>query len=167
MSSATVIDKPRAGDIIRYRYLWAKEAADGFDAKYARPCVIVHAKPVDGRFEVLVVPLTHEPQHDSKFMKLPASVREASGLGDKDSYLVYNEANVFLWPSWDVVPVKSRDLSQVVRGSLTHGFYTGVRAEFDKLRETNKVTIVDREQMAKEAVDDYRRRRNERADEER
>ena len=44
---------------------------------------------------------------NSKIMEIPSSVRQAAGLDDYNRYLVYGEANAFLWPSLDVIPVKS------------------------------------------------------------
>ena len=165
MSGALAMATPRPGDVIRYRYLWAKEAADGYEAKIARPCVVLQASPVGDRVEVVVLPLTHEPQHDSKWMTVPAEIRRQAGLDDYASYIVYSEANSFLWPSWDVIPVKERKSSALVRGRLAHGFYSGVRHVWDLQRSQGKAQIVDRAKLDEANVDQWRKRRLSRASE--
>jgi hypothetical protein len=157
------IETPAAGEVIRYRFLWANEAKAGYDAKVPRPCLILKATKIGERYEVLVVPITNEPQHDSKWVKIPDALKEMAGLDERDGFLVYSEANVFMWPSWDVIPVKSRDLSTVIRGNVPQGFLVGVTRMFEAELASGNVVVVDREKIAQDVVADYRRRREERA----
>jgi hypothetical protein len=159
MTSAQ-IEKPVTGDIVRYRYIWAKEAKEGHESKGPHPCLILDARDLGAqKYEVLVVPLTHEPQHDSKFLKIADAWRQGAGLDDYEQYLVYNEANVFVWPTFDVVAVRSRDFSQVIRGKLPHDIVSRVREEFRELREAGKAVVVDVEKLKRETINAYRRNR--------
>lgn len=153
---ATKPEALRRGDVIRYRFLWRKEAAAGLEAVVARPCLVVDAKPAGDRQEVLVVPFTHEPQHDSRWLTVPEAIRREAGLEAAASYVVVSEANRFLYPSWDVMPVKDRAYDKVVRGRLAHGFAAGVKRGFDAAVAEKKLALVDRERLAREAVAQWR-----------
>ena len=74
--------------VIRYSYLWHREYAKGQE---------------EGR--VGVVPITTaKPSQDTPALELPASIGKQLGLGDKPSWVVVNEANVFKWPGEDIRP---------------------------------------------------------------
>ena len=85
---------PAVGEIIRYRYMWVKEAKDGNDP-YPHWCVVLRATPIgDQRYEVLVLPITTTPQFDSRHVKVPMALNEMAGLDrDKEYAVVYGEAN--------------------------------------------------------------------------
>jgi PemK-like, MazF-like toxin of type II toxin-antitoxin system len=167
---APQIESPGVGEIIYYRFLWAKEAKEGYEPRYPRPCVVLDVKPLgDQRYEVLVLPVTSEPQHDSRHVKVPLALNEMAGLDpDKEHCVVNGEANVFMWPSWDVIAIRTRDYSGLIRGTFPEGFVRGLKAMWQATREKNQTVTVDREKLAREAIADYRRRRDQRAyDEER
>lgn len=66
---------PVVGSVIRYAYLWAREAAAGRDeaAKDRRPCVVIVATE-DGL--MMVVPVTHsEPSPDELAVELPQQTK--------------------------------------------------------------------------------------------
>ena len=119
-----------------------------------RPCIIVQVAALPERkWEVLVVPLSDDPQTGGRWMALPDSVRRNAGLLDKDaSYVVVHEANAFQWPSWDVIPINAGRPDKVVCGRISEGFLAAVRAGFDSVRAENKARVVDREKMDRENV---------------
>lgn len=67
------------------------------------------------------VPFTHEPRAESRFMRVPPSVRQAAGLGEQESFVIVQEGNVLLWPSMDVIPMRAREHGEVD----VAGFRTG------------------------------------------
>jgi hypothetical protein len=161
MPETRLVEAPHVGDVIRYRYLWAEEAAQGLDPKVPhRPCIVVQAAPLpDKKWEVLVVPLTDNPQSGGKWMTVPENVRRNAGLLDKDaSYVVFHEGNAFRWPSWDVIPIDARRPKKVVRGRITEGFMGAVRAGFASVRAEHKARVVDREKLDRENVRTWRAR---------
>ena len=97
------IPEPRAGLVIRYSYLWHRETTTGQEeGRKDRPCAIVVASK-EGR--VGVVPITTaKPSQDTPALELPASIGKQIGLGDKPSWIIVNEANVFKWPGEDIRP---------------------------------------------------------------
>lgn len=143
------------GQIIRYRYLWAKEATSGHDVVHDRPCIVVNVVDKGDHTDVAVVPLTHEPQHDSRFMAVPQALREQFGLDGLDQYVVVSELNTFSAPTLDIIPSKTRN--------VTPGFFAGVQNALDEMSRLEKLAVVSREHIKQRDIEDYRQRRSSRA----
>lgn len=123
---------PVPGLVIRYSYLWGREAREGREeGGKDRPCAIVVAagRAEDGRTRVMVAPITHAPpQGAGVAIEVPLQVGRALGLDDARSWIVTAEVNLFTWPGPDVRPTRGRDfafgrlpnrlLGQVRRGVL-------------------------------------------------
>lgn len=101
---------PQVGDVIRYAYLWADEAAVGREeARKDRPCAVVltvvRAAEVD---RVVVAPITHvQPVREEDGIEIPAATKSRLGLDDERSWILATEVNVFDWPGPDVRPAGS------------------------------------------------------------
>ena len=82
-----------------------------------RPCaVIVAAK--NGR--VAVLPITSsKPDALTPAIELPAQIAHQIGLGDKPSWIIANEVNMFQWPGADI---RSASRDSWVFGQLPPGF---------------------------------------------
>lgn len=95
------IPKPQQGQIIRYSYVWHREAIQGREeGRKDRPCVIVVATKDD---RVVVVPITHtKPDAQTPALEIPAEVSKRAGLDHERSWVVANEVNVFKWPGQDI-----------------------------------------------------------------
>jgi hypothetical protein len=157
---ATEIETPRVGDIIRYKYLWAEEAAGGQDhVNRPNPCVIVQVTPVGDRYDVVVVPITHEPQHTSKWMTVPDAVGRIAGLDRDANYVIFSEVNAFSYPSWNVISVRDNDLGKVIRGRITDGFLTAIFRGMERERTEGRLVTVDREALDDENVAGWRKNR--------
>jgi hypothetical protein len=107
---------PEPGLVIRYNYLWLREAERGRDgAAKGRPCAVVTAVRRSGdRVVVSVVPITHAPPHArTPAIPLPNSVKRVLGLDDEPSWIIVDEANTFEWPGPDLEPIdqQSRAMS--------------------------------------------------------
>lgn len=123
---------PVPGLVIRYAYLWGREAQEGREeGAKDRPCAIVVTaqRAEDGRTRVMVAPITHAPPRDAGHaVELPPQVGQVLGLDDARSWIVTAEVNVFTWPGPDVRPARRGDfafgrlpnrlLEQVRRGVL-------------------------------------------------
>lgn len=125
------LPQPRPGLVIRYRYLWAEEAARGRDeGDKDRPAAIVLAVDAPGASasRVLVLPITHSaPMRGAAAMEIPASVCRSAGLDAARSWVVLSEFNEFVWPGFDLSLVPGRTPHTVVYGYLTAGFFSRVR----------------------------------------
>lgn len=102
--------QPKAGDVIRYDFLWKEEAQKGrvVGAK-DRPCAVVlttKALP-DGSRQVVVAPITHSPPMASEShhsIKIPLKVCRHLGLDDERSWIRTDQINLFTWAQ-DRIPV--------------------------------------------------------------
>lgn len=96
---------PQPGDVLRYAYLWAREAAAGQEEGLKdRPAVVVlAAMQSSGSLRVIVAPVTHSaPEHDGEAVELPANIKRDLGLDRARSWIVTSEVNSFAWPGPDV-----------------------------------------------------------------
>lgn len=102
------LPKPQAGLVIRYSYLWHREAKAGVvEGRKDRPCAIILATAEN---KVLVIPITHsQPPKGSTAIQLPASVKVSLGLDDEMSWVVTSELNTFTWPGYDIRPATKKD----------------------------------------------------------
>jgi hypothetical protein len=73
------LPEPQPGLVIRYSYLWRREASKGVeDGRKDRPCVIVAAveRDASGKITVVVLPVTHsEPAAGDSAIELPQPVK--------------------------------------------------------------------------------------------
>jgi hypothetical protein len=82
--------------VIRYDYLWLREAAAGRDQGKDRPACLVAASDASAkpRF-VIILPITHSaPSGDTVGIGIPPRVRRALGLDEEPSWVIVSEHNV-------------------------------------------------------------------------
>ena len=97
--------EPQPGLVIRYAYLWRREAEAGRDEGVKdRPCAIVVAVKTDAdETMVYVLPITHTaPRLAEDGLELPAATKTRLGLDASRSWIMLTEANVFAWPGPDL-----------------------------------------------------------------
>jgi mRNA-degrading endonuclease toxin of MazEF toxin-antitoxin module len=105
------LPEPEPGLVIRYAYLWRREAEVGREHGVKdRPCVVVLAVKRDGaKTRVVVAPVTHTPSANSKTaMELPAQTKKRLGLDEQASWIVTEEVNVFTWPGPDLKSIDTQ-----------------------------------------------------------
>lgn len=98
---------PRPGLVIRYSYLWKREATAGRKEEAKdRPCaVILVVFDKHGRKIVRVLPITHSPPIDpDDAIEIPRATATRLGLDSDRSWIVVSEANDFIWPGPDLRP---------------------------------------------------------------
>jgi len=121
---------PRPGLVIRYAYLWEREAKAGQEEGVKdRPCAIVLVLLREGRHPVVrVLPITHTPPPDpAGAVEIPLATKQRLGLDSARSWVVLDEANDFIWPGPDLRPALAGDLSTVAYGMLPPGFMSVLR----------------------------------------
>lgn len=102
---------PRAGLVIRYSYLWQREAAAGREEGVKdRPCAIILAVEVEGGETVVyVLPITHSPpENPGDAVEIPQATKVRLGLDSERSWIVVSEGNSFVWPGPDLRPQTRR-----------------------------------------------------------
>lgn len=112
---------PQVGQIIRYAYLWKREADAGLEeGQKDRPAVIVVAQRRDGDdIRVVVAPVTHAPPSDSNdALEIPRATCRRVGLDGERQWIVVSELNSFLWPGPDLRPSPGLGPASVIMGLL-------------------------------------------------
>jgi hypothetical protein len=120
---------PQPGLVIRYSYLWEREARTGREEGVKdRPCAIVLVLLHDDAPLVRVLPITHAaPIHAADALEIPAVTKQRLGLDSERSWIVFTEANDFVWPGPDLRPAINGDLSSIVYGMLPPRFLAIVK----------------------------------------
>jgi len=130
------LPEPRPGLVIRYDYLWTREAAAGRDQGKERPACLLAAmdSAISPRF-VVILPITHrEPDADTAGVEIPAKVRAALGLDDAPSWIIVSEHNVDEWPNAGLAPLPGRS-GVFSYGFIPPGLFAQVKAKFLELYE--------------------------------
>ena len=105
------LPEPKPGLVIRYAYLWGREADQAkVDGSKDRPCAVVLAAKRQGEeTRVVVAPITHTaPGPGAAAIEIPAETKRRLGLDNERSWIITSEVNVFEWPGPDVRPLPAR-----------------------------------------------------------
>ena len=110
--------KPEAGLVLRYAFLWRREAEQGRqEGAKDRPVVVV-VLLADGE-EVIVAPITRKPPRAGEpAVALPARVRSHLGLDAEHLWISVATLNRFVWPGPDVRPIPKRSPKTAVYGHI-------------------------------------------------
>jgi hypothetical protein len=138
---------PQPGLVIRYSYLWEREAKKGREEGVKdRPCAIVLVVLRDGQHPIVrVLPVTHTPPTDpNDALEIPAVTKQRLGLDSARSWVVLTEANDFIWPGPDLRPAMAGDLDSVAYGFLPPKFMTVLRERLVALYRDKKAKATTR-----------------------
>ncbi|RJF80720.1 hypothetical protein D3874_26900 [Oleomonas cavernae] len=138
---------PTPGLVIRYAYLWGREADAGLEEGLKdRPCAVVIAhRDREGELQVYVLPVTHaEPGRDQAAIEIPRLVKQRLRLDGERSWVVVDEANLFAWPGPDIRPVPGDSKQGFAYGFLPPGFFRLVRDRFLALARSGKASATRR-----------------------
>ncbi len=139
------LPEPRPGLVIRYDYLWSREAVAGHDQGKERPACLVAAteSAASPRF-VVILPITHtQPDKDAAGVEIPPKVRKVLGLDDAPSWVIVSEHNVDEWPNGGLVPLPGRP-DVFSYGFIPPGLFAQVKARFLELHEKGRSRSVRR-----------------------
>jgi hypothetical protein len=136
---------PKPGLIVRYDYLWSREAAAGRDQGKDRPaCLVAASDSLTRPRYVVLLPITHSmPDGGTIGIEIPAKVKQAIGLDDAPSWVIISEYNVDEWPNAGLSPIPGKP------GSFSYGFipprlFAQIKAKFLELARQNKSGAVRR-----------------------
>jgi hypothetical protein len=139
--------EPKPGLVIRYSYLWHREATTGQEeGTKDRPCAVVVALRSDAkRWRVYALPITHtQPAGDERAIEIPSVVKARLGLDGQRSWVVVTEVNRFLWPGPDLRFLPGKGPESSVYGFLPPGFFRAVREGFLAADRERKLVLVTR-----------------------
>jgi len=137
---------PEPGLVIRYAYLWDREAREGREeGSKDRPCAIVLVTAeAAGQRRVQVLPVTHSPPLSvDDAVEIPAQTKARLGLDDERSWVVLTEVNEFTWPGPDLRTIGG-NAATVAFGFLPPGFFRVIRDRYLALQRRSKASKVPR-----------------------
>ena len=135
---------PEPGDVIRYAYLWGREARAGrIEGVKDRPCaVVLSVVRSNEETQIVVAPITHAPPGAAdEAIEIPFATKQRLGLDDERSFIVTTEVNVFTWPGYDIRPLKG---GRIAYGALPESITRKVidailaRSRTRSLRQTGR-----------------------------
>jgi len=128
---------PKPGLVIRYDYLWSREAATGRDQGKDRPACLLAAI-------VVLLPITHSPPDAHTVgIEIPLKVKQAIGLDDAPSWVIVSEHNIDEWPNGGLssVPGKPGVFSY---GFIPPGLFAQIKTKFLELARQSRSGAVRR-----------------------
>jgi hypothetical protein len=136
---------PKPGLVVRYDYLWSREAAAGRDQGKDRPTYLVAASDRLTRPRyVVLLPITHSPPDAGTVgIEIPAKVKQAIGLDDAPSWVIVSEYNVDEWPNAGLAPVAGKPGTFSYR-FIPPGLFAQIKGKFLELARQNKSGAVRR-----------------------
>lgn len=139
------LPNPRPGLVIRYDYLWTREAAAGRQQSKDRPaCLVAASDSTTMPKFVVILPITHSaPSGDDVGVEIPHKVRRALGLDDAPSWVLVSDHNVDEWPNAGLTPVPGRPDTWSY-GFIPPGLFARIKARFLELAEKGRSAGVRR-----------------------
>lgn len=136
---------PRPGLIVRYDYLWSREAAAGRDHGKDRPtCLVAASDSLTKPRYVVLLPITHSPPDANTIgIEIPAKVKQALGLDDARSWVIVSEHNVDEWPNAGLLPLPGRP-DVFSYGFIPPGLFAQIKLRFLELARQGKARAVRR-----------------------
>jgi len=121
----TNAETPKVGQTVLHHFLWANEQELGrTEGAKARPCIVIAVEsPADGHGRrVTVLPITSQPPHSgATAIEIPDALKTRIGLDPaRPGWVVIDDANVFTWPGFDLVPSPDDGF---IRGMITSGLF--------------------------------------------
>jgi hypothetical protein len=136
---------PKAGLVVRYDYLWSREAAAGRSQGKDQPtCVVAASDSLTRPRYVVLLPITHSPPDaDTIGIEIPIKVKQAIGLDDVPSWVVVSEHSIDEWPNAGLSRVPSKP------GVFPYGFippslFAQIKTKFFELARNEKSGAVRR-----------------------
>ena len=139
------LPEPKPGLVVRYDYLWSREAAVGRDQGKDRPSCLVAASDftITPRF-VVILPITHTaPAGDVVGVEISPRVCQAIGLDEARSWVIVSEHNVDEWPNGGLAPIPGKR-GKFDCGFVPPGLFAQIKAKFLELSEQGRGTGVRR-----------------------
>jgi len=142
------LPEPRAGLVIRYAYLWAREREVGrVESVKDRPCAVLLATRDEmGDLKVIVLPVTHaRPADPDSAVEIPPATKRRLGLDDDQSWIVVTECNVFAWPGPDLRFTRGAGSESAAYGLLPARLFDLVRDRFLAANDKARARFVRRD----------------------
>ncbi|MBB3160518.1 hypothetical protein HFO68_15210 [Rhizobium laguerreae] len=139
------LPEPRPGLVVRYDYLWSREALAGRDQGKDRPaCLVAASDSLANPRYVVLLPITHTPPSgETVGIEIPPKVKQAIGLDDEPSWVIISEYNIDEWPNGGLSPVPGSG-GILAYGFIPPGLFATIKARFLDLAKAKKTEPVRR-----------------------
>ncbi len=141
------IPEPKAGMVVRYEYLWARQYEQGMTyGEKVRPCAILAV--VEGKDDttVYVSPITHTaPFHPEESIQLAPETKRRLNLDGQTSWLMVNEVNKFTWPGEDLRRIPQSQPASYTYGSLPETVLLEARQKLKDFNQRRELHLVPRD----------------------
>jgi hypothetical protein len=136
---------PQPGLVVRYDYLWSREAAAGRDQGKDRPaCLVAATDNLTRPRYVVLLPITHSPPDAGTVgIEIPTRVKRAIGLDDAPSWVIVSEHNIDEWPNAGLSPIPGKP-GVFSYGFVPPGLFAQIKTKFLELARQNKSGAVRR-----------------------
>ena len=136
---------PKAGLVVRYDYLWSREAAAGRSQGKDRPtCIVAASDSLTRPRYVVLLPITHSPPDaDTIGIEIPIKVKQAIGIDDVPSWVIVSEHNIDEWPNAGLSPIPGKS-GVFAYGFIPPGLFAQIKARFLELAREEKSGAVRR-----------------------
>jgi hypothetical protein len=136
---------PKPGLVVRYDYLWSREAAAGRSQGKDRPaCIVATSDSLTRPRYVVLLPITHAPPDaDTIGIEIPIKVKQAIGLDISPSWVIVSEHNIDEWPNAGLSPAPGKP-EVFAYGFIPPGFFAQIKAKFLELAREQKSGAVRR-----------------------
>jgi hypothetical protein len=136
---------PKPGLVVRYDYLWSRQAAAGRSQGNDRPaCIVATSDSLTRPRYVVLLPITHSPPDaDTIGIEIPIKVKQAIGLDISSSWVIVSEHNIDEWPNAGLSPVPSKP-EVFAYGFIPPGLFAQIKAKFLELAREQKSGAVRR-----------------------
>jgi hypothetical protein len=141
------IPKPEPGLVIGYAYLWDREHDAGADeGRKDRPCaIIVTTLDTDGDTVVYIAPIIHtSPRSSEDAVEIPPKVKRRLKLDGDRSWVVTTEINRFIWPGYDLRPIRRDRPEDFVYGFLPIDLLEAIKTQIINHRRKRSLQIIAR-----------------------
>ncbi|OWV74041.1 hypothetical protein ATY75_07035 [Rhizobium sp. N122] len=138
------IPEPKPGLVVRYDYLWSREALAGRDQGKDRPACLVAASDSFAKPRyVVLLPITHKPPSGEIVgIEIPPKVKQAIGLDDAPSWVIVSEHNIDEWPNGGLFAGAGK--RGFAYGFIPPGLFASIKAKFLDLAKARKSDPVHR-----------------------
>ena len=136
---------PKAGLVIRYDYLWSREAVAARSQGKDRPtCIVAASDSLMRPRYVVLLPITHSPPDaDTIGVEIPIRVKQAIGLDSAPSWVIVSEHNIDEWPTGGLSPVPGKP-GVFAYGFIPPGLFAQIKAKFLEVAREQKSSKVRR-----------------------
>ena len=139
------LPSPEPGMVLRYDYLWLREASAGRAQGKDRPaCIVVASDSGITPRHVVLLPITHSPPSGETIgIEIPRRVKMAIGLDDQPSWVIVSEYNVDEWPNAGLSQLPGK-AGQYSYGFLPPALFGTIKSAFLELVRSKRSRPVRR-----------------------